>query len=191
MRWGCIVIELLWSLRQLIRPFGYLAIRHKSKKYFDWIIPLLLSIISFSMLSFLNEKACFFEEGGMLSRMLSFFEILPGFFVASLAAVATFNRNDIDAQMPEPAPEFSALVNSRKVNIKLSRRRFLCMLFSFLTAHTILFILIGSLILSLVEGRLPGLVYMGLCAVILTIFWQTIVATMLGLYYLGERMHQA
>lgn len=65
--------------------------------------------------------------------MISIFAILPGFFIAAIAAVATFNRAEMDFVMPEPAPELKLRTGSDEDYVKLTFRVFTSHLFAYLT----------------------------------------------------------
>ncbi len=74
--------------------------------------------------------------------------------------------------------------------IDMTRRRFLCVLFSYLTAISI-FLVIGAKIG--LAFTIPSEYYLLMSWTGFTLFsfilWQMILATILGLYYLGERLH--
>ncbi|MEQ1544054.1 hypothetical protein [Methyloglobulus sp.] len=60
-----------------------------------------------------------------------------------LAAIATFNKPDIDKTMPVPAPKIDILVQGKRAVIELTRRRFLCSMFAFLTAESLILIVLA------------------------------------------------
>ena len=83
----------------------------------------------------------------LIISILSFIQILPGFFIAALAAIATFNRLDLDKIMPHPAPTINIECNGGKEEIDLTRRRYLTLMFSFLSAESILLIVLSFFII--------------------------------------------
>lgn len=186
-------------LQYLLRPFSYLSIGHKSKWKIDWLIPVLLAIVSISTVYFLRRYGSIpvYSDTGIISKILSFVQSLPGFYIAALAAIATFNKTDIDKRMPEPAPTIDIIVQGKSIEITLTRRRFLCSMFAFLTAESMLLIVIAIFSLSIapvIKGMIePQLkeVLSGIFFLFYSIlFWQMIVASFWGLYYLGEKLHQ-
>jgi len=126
---------------------------------------------------------------GLISQITDFVANLPGFFIAALAAVATFNRLDIDETMDNP-PEIEVIHHGNPLMVKMTRRRFLCVLFSYLTAVSIFLVLATrfGLAISAPQGYEIIFSWIGVSGFIF-ILSQMITATFLGLYYLGERLH--
>jgi hypothetical protein len=183
----------------LFRPFSYLGIAYPHKWRLDWLIPIILSLLTtgaFAALAWVHPFSIL-GDSGLISRILSLLQTLPGFYIAALAAIATFNRIDIDRPMPAPSPRLNIVVRGKKVPIDLTRRRFLCVLLAFLTAECLL-LLIGAIFAQTVTPALRELIsnnwhfrtlYAGLFAY-LVFFWQMMVVTFVGLFYLGDRIHQ-
>ena len=185
------------ELRQLLRPWIYLGISGPRKYLFDWIIPAILALVFIIPWAVSGVKVQFYGAGGFLSQITSFVQNLPGFFIAALAAVATFNRGDLDKEMPEPAPTIPVAIKGHAVRLSLTRRRFLCVLFAFLTVQSIVITLVGVLLVVLapaishaVGDVVRPFVYYTGAFLYLFQFLQMIIATALGLYYLGDRIHQ-
>jgi hypothetical protein len=184
-------------LYQITRPFSYLSIEHPEKWKFDWLIPLILTFLSLSICFLLRPYLNFFGESGLINQILSFVQILPGFYIAALAAISTFNRIDIDQYMPDPTPQIDIIISGEKNKIKLTRRRFLCMLFAFLATESILLALCSIAALTtavafktMLPPPMHPFVSYSFLFLYLIIFWQLLTATLLGLYYLGDRLHQ-
>lgn len=180
---------------QLTRPISYLFIKHSDKYIYDWAIPFLLLIL-ISVTAYILPVGLI-EIFSLVEKMSGFFSSLPGFFIAALAAIATFNRVDIDRPMAgKNPPKVETLVNTQYLDVELTRRRFLCMLFSFLTMQSIALSLLGFVPASfgfydmsdaLINIDAPWaiiylLVYFFFALQLLTI-------TMHGMYYLGDRIH--
>ena len=185
-------------LYQITRPLSYLWIEHQQKRKFDWFIPLIFSGISTTILYISRNHINVYTPEGLISQILAFIQILPGFYIAALAAISTFNKADIDQLMPEPTPKMEILIQGEKNTIDLTRRRFLCMLFAFLVAESIVIALLAIFALNfagVIKLLLHPYLYfqMGINYLFLfifnTLFWQLIVSTFLGLYYLGDKMH--
>ena len=113
-------------LYQLLRPYAYLQIEHPKKYIYDWVIPFLLTAFFLVICLIFVDYDNYFSSSGLISKFLDFVEILPGFYIAALAAIATFQRNDIDQHMPNPAPKLNIKIKGKDQNIELTRRRFLC-----------------------------------------------------------------
>ncbi|WP_205960273.1 MULTISPECIES: hypothetical protein [Pantoea] len=187
---------------QLLRPFGYLTIKKvKGKSLYDWIVPLIFSIISLLLISFSHGGIQLaVGDGGLVSKLTGFISNLPGFYIAALAAIATFNRAGIDKLLISNNNSGSSQspyivvkdVKSNgipmKIEVEITRRVFLCLLFSFLTAESIILVIFSFLFSFLL---LPAAHYLSFIylTVFIFVFWQLIVSTFFGLYYLGDRIH--
>jgi hypothetical protein len=183
------IAELKLIAYQLTRPVSYLRIQHDDKWIYDWLVPGALTAFSCLALFFMTPLAFVTGGDGLLSQLTGFLENLPGFFIAALAAVATFNRHDIDEVMNNP-PRVRIMYQGNIGFIEMTRRRFLCVLFSYLTAISIFLIIAYYLAAAISKGTdIPDPLGWSFCAVYLFLFWQMVTATLLGLYYLGERLH--
>lgn len=186
-------------LKHLLRPFAYLSIEHRQKWIVDWIYPFVLTGLSVALIFWARQlgQISLYGDGGLVGKTLGFIQNLPGFFIAALAAIATFNRIDIDKTMPAPAPTLDIRVQGKTVVIELTRRRFLCSMFAFLTAENIILIVVGIFAQSL---YLPMKAFLGVAVhtwasaififFYLLMFWQMIVTSFWGLFYLGDKLHQ-
>lgn len=184
------MFELLFS------PFSYLKITWErgltSKKFFDIGLPIILSLITVILLILLRlniENGTNIFNNDITYYLSGFFQTIPGFYIAGLAAIATLNSDNMDVYMTDPCPK----LNGEKVK----RRLFLAQLFSYLT--------IGSLILFILTliGRFAASInilqgvsvftyyftYAIFSLIYFYFFWQIMVLTCLGLYYLGEKIH--
>lgn len=182
----------------VLRPFLFLSIKHSQKQFFDWVFPSVFSVLCVLFLLCFRDGLNLVGASGLIERILSFVQILPGFYIAALAAIATFNREEMDDYMPEPTPKIKLVLGGEENEIRLTRRRFLSMLFAYLTAVSIVFCLVSicslefsHLFLEAFSSALEDYVYAFLLFFYFFLFWQLIFETMLGIYYLGERIHQA
>lgn len=186
-------------IRHLLRPLSYLSIEHQLKWKVDWIYPLLLAIVSTILIFWLKQfgQVSLYSNSGIITKILGFVQVLPGFYIAALAAIATFNKTDIDKTMPAPAPKIDILVQGKSVAIELTRRRFLCSMFAFLTAESLIIIVLAIFATSFyvpfkeIIHESWHILSSGLFTLMfLLLFWQMIMTSFWGLYYLGDRLHQ-
>ena len=184
---------------KVLYPFFYLTINHRQKRAFDWWYPLFMAILSIAAPTILNinQYIDFYGSNGIAQSILNFVQSLPGFYIAALAAISTFNKSDMDKIMPNPAPTFVTRTRGKKEVIRLTRRRFLSAMFSFLAAESILITIICALTISLnnalknvISPLSHETVQITFICIILFLFYQMTLATFLGLYYLGYRIHQ-
>lgn len=185
-------------LTSLLRPFSYLSIRHVSWHlvFTNWVLPFLLSMAIAGALFSVNGLVDVFSANGLLAKLLSFIQTLPGFYLAALAAIATFDNPDMSKLMPGVPPVMNVIHNGVLTEIKLSRRRFLTSMFAFLTASSILLTLIVTsglvsvdLVKSLFDQKFYALVKLLFSFSFFFLFFQLLTVTLWGLFYLGERIH--
>lgn len=186
-------------LNQMFQPLSYLAIRHPQKWKVDWLFPVVVSLVCtwFSISD--NWVSEIYRTAGPVSLLLGFLSCLPGFYIAALAAIATFGRNDIDNILPEPTPTVKLITRGENVLVKLTRRRFLAMLFSFLTCESIALVLFSVFLMSCGESIQKFHFFSEACGGFLSILMafiyyvllmQMLAATFWGLYYLGFKLHE-
>ncbi|MFC3084533.1 hypothetical protein [Tabrizicola soli] len=144
-------------------------------------------------------------ETGLSDYVFRITSLLPGFFIAALAAVATFQRAELDETMPSPSPTLKVRTGDDTSLVSLSHRVFLCHLFSYLTVTSLLLILLsvsGEIIAPNVNyiiraidrpasGFLITLSLKSLYTFVLSfLFFRLILVTLFGLYFLVERIHR-
>lgn len=185
-------------LLELTRPFSYLQITHPGYgiRVVNWVLPGGLSSVVVVLCVLFSVPIDVFGSAGFLSKVLGFVQSLPGFYIAALAAISTFNNSDMDKLMPGRPPEAKIIYNGHLQSVPLTRRRMLSMLFSFLTAESLVLTLcaIGAMTLAqpikdLMPEYLLGGFKVAFSFLYLTFLMQMFIVTMWGLYYLGERIH--
>lgn len=183
---------------QLFRPFAYIFIKHPVKRMVDWYLPAALTVIAFILIWPFREGMNLWAGGGLVASAQGFVQGLPGFYIAALAAVATFGQQTVlDQIIPAPTPTLHTNYSGQWVDMKLSRRRFLCLLFAYLTALSIvisLFAYYAQAVALPAREVFAGWAVGALSAIAFGIYslflFQLLVITLWGLYYLADRMHQ-
>lgn len=180
------------------RPFSYLFISHKDKVIYDWYIPAIISVAMLLIGIVTVPAANFFGAGGLADKLLSVFQNMPGFYLAGLTIAATFARDSIDQPMSGIAPKLKVLLNGRITEISVTRRRFLCALFSYLAATSLVYcVLLGVSVSVVAEAKefLGAVTLLGISliskAIIVFVLVQITVITFFGMYYLAEKIHEA
>lgn len=183
---------------QILKSFRYLQIKHPHKWRVDWLMPALLAgaalYWSHSHIGVHQIAA----PNGFADRMLNFLQTLPGFYIAALAIITTLRNPRLDRVMDGIPPEIFVTHRGAKNTIQLSRRRFMALLFSFLTAlslatviYSISYISMYSLLLdkepdfftpSDITNYILGYIYF-------FIIFQLFIVTLWGLYFLGQKLH--
>jgi hypothetical protein len=195
---------MVWAARQLLNPLCYLRIRQgegfwKSKATYDWTIPLILALFVEIIVFYCAPHLRVFTEKGIIGGFQKLMEILVPFYIAALAAVATFQRDGLDEEMKGQPAYFNIRSgkDEKKVNV-LTRRQFICYLFGFLAFMSLsLFVIIifCNLLadnLSAVAAHAFGnyILFAKIAVVFIFLFaiWQVVVTTLLGIYFLSERL---
>jgi hypothetical protein len=193
-----------WAVKQLLAPFRYLRIKQghdilHSKVVFDWVFPIVLALISSSVTMFFPTKGTIFSEHGIIGGFQRLLELLIPFYIVALAAVATFERKGLDDVMKgHPAVLTLRRASGERAEHFLTRRQFICYLFGYLASCSLcLFVII--LMCGLWEEKLArmAMVVFGawityMKVVVLLVFlipiWQIIITTLLGVFFMSERL---
>lgn len=196
---------MLTELRyELFRGFAYRKISHPEMHRYTRLFPLILYALALVFYFVLPVKPIWLGKEGALSSLLSILATLPGFYFAGLAAVSTFGATTMDVTMPEPTPTIRMRVRGKYVEIPLSRRQFLCYLFSYLVivsfmlcfillSFSLLFGTISAVKMNLMQimwgSQLWAFVKFTVLSFVGLSFFSMLVTTLHGLYFLTERMH--
>ena len=173
---------------RLLAPFRYLSIRHGLKPRFDWVWPGLLATTTVVGFCLLPVQPPLLGEHGVLHGVRDLIVLFSAFFVAALAAVATFARESLDDLMQGTSPR----LNDRE----LTRRQFVSYLFGYLAVLSFI-IFLAIVAAEMVAPSLHVLVrpvlfqwIKGLSGAIFAFaFWNMVVTTLLGVYFLVERVN--
>lgn len=98
-----------WAARQLCAPMRYLRIKQgdgwlSSKITYDAVIPASFALVATLATWYFDIALGFFSDSGFVPGIINLLNLLIAFFIAALAAVATFNRAGLDDPMKgEPA----------------------------------------------------------------------------------------
>jgi len=196
-------------VKVLLRPFSYLTISHSDSVHFwvNWGFPIVIAAITGSAwllpcvmdyFGYIKPAPTDIWSGsGLVSKIQSFVQNLPGFYTAALAAVATFGGKGMLRPMAGNPPKMRFLVEGAMTDkLDLNRRLFLTVMFSYLTVLSFLLTISAAVALTLAPAikisLIPALVpwFSAVAASIYILFFvQLLTVTLWGLYYLGEKMH--
>ncbi|WP_152027387.1 hypothetical protein [Brucella pituitosa] len=175
---------------RLFVPLRYLRISHADKVKFDLYIPLVVTVLfCLPLLSdgFVKKSVEKLDVLGQSSDLLS---VLTGFFVAALAAVATFGNSEMDEPMAGTEPV-------KLDGSDLSRRRFLSYLFGYLAFVSIFAYILGFAFFGFQTYFIKSVIPEA-TTIVFYIFWvfysflmgNLLVNALLGLFYLTDRIHR-
>ena len=199
---------MLWAVRQLLVPVNYLRIRHgdslfHSKAVYDFVLPFILTLATCVIFSWIGVSLHIFDHGELVKRLTDLLSLMIVFYMAALAAVATFDRQGID----DPLRGGDALLRARNSDTgehfdrKLTYRQFISYLFgylSFLSLCLYIFVIVFAIGWPVFERQFQpsGWAYWLLYRVAdpiifaITFFavWQLVITSLLGIYFLTERI---
>lgn len=193
----------MWWLCQLLSPLTYLRIRlgpgvlYESKRFYDYVLPIVLGFLTSAGYFSLQPPPALLGDHGLLNTIGGLLQLLVAFFIAALAAVATFPRDTMDLPMRGSAAYLARWNNERQMMVdkNLTRRQYVCHLFGYLSFVS-LFLFLDIIIAGAVWPHLAMTLPLGAMRwtkVVLTtafwiILWNVIIQTVLGLYFLADRM---
>lgn len=179
-------------LFKLLTPLNYLRIKHPQKRLVDIVLPLVFSTLICIIFYFLPKPVVLLGQNGLISSLTGFLQVLAGFFIAALGAIATFPNKDMD----KPTDGIPLKLNE----LVLTRRQFLSYMFGFLAFTGFILVLFSKMVLS----AEPNIIYLlgnvneqcGLWLKLIfsffyfTIFNSLLFTTLFGLHYLTEKIHE-
>tara|TARA_B100000427_G_scaffold265779_1_gene231085 strand:+ start:2442 stop:3071 length:630 start_codon:yes stop_codon:yes gene_type:complete len=184
-------------LNRLTKPLAYLRIQHTDKRKYDWGIPICLTVITMGVFGLLGYSVPLFGQNGIFASVSALAHVLVGFFIAALAAVATFPKASLDDEMSNPPPMLKDRYKGQTITRNLTRRQFLCFLFgylAFISLFIALFTIGAKLFGAGVSEMLSEHVRLYMRPVVMLmfafVFWNMVVTTLVGLFYLTDRIHR-
>jgi hypothetical protein len=122
-------------VNRLLTPLAYLNVRHPVKIWYTLIYPLMFAVPLSALLIFAPLDYNVVGERGLIETFNALLALLIGFFIAALAAVASFDRPGMDAAMLGDGATLT--LPDRSEPLILTRRMYLCLLFGYLTLATL------------------------------------------------------
>lgn len=187
------------NYRVIFRPFSFLQIKHPTFVFpiIIWVAPIVMSIIGAFSLFFIDKSINIWGPSGIIEKVTGFVQSLPGFYIAALAAVATFGNRSLDKTMPGTAPTLTIPFNGGWIEDEpLNRRLFLTSMFAYLTATSIVITFIGIFSIPLSSAIKPSIPQEALIFAKYIVFFffsvsisQLLIISFWGISYLGEKMH--
>lgn len=171
----------------VLTPIDYFFIKHNEKKWFDFVLPAAASFLAVLIILSLPKTISFLGKDSLISLVNGILQILSGFYIASMAAVATFQKNGMDDVMNGVPPKLRGK--------NLTRRKFLTYLFGYLAFSSIsLYFLGGALQLSsdsIKEISFFSTTYSKAFFMFVYMFFvgNILSTTALGMYFMINKMH--
>lgn len=182
-----------------LRSLNYLRVSHRYALRYNWIYPIILGgAVAYGVLQ-LTTADSLFEDDGFLRSFTPVLSILAPFFIAALAAVSTFSGNpSIDEPFDMSQPVLLKVIGDGGdwENIDITPRHFLSLLFGYCTSLSILLLLVSifaPFVAKLVEvtsNEWLSFWLSSIFAVFTVLLSQLFLGTLLGVYYLADRIHR-
>lgn len=174
---------------KLFKPLHYIAINHHEKRWFDFYIPAILSAIICLILYCLPTPVVLVGKDSLISVVNGILQILSGFYIASMAAVATFNKDGMDDVMTGTPPTLKGEA--------LTRRNFLTYLFGYLAFMSILMYFIGGFLqlagksIIQISADIHEIIKYVLVWLYMLMISNILTTTVLGMHFLIDRVHRS
>lgn len=184
------------ELRKFRAIFRFLGIINANLSWFQFGFPTLLT--AFSLLIFwLTAGSCLaLDLSKIITGLNSLLSILIGFYIASLAAVSSFNSDKLDQPIRGSVVKVNTTSGNGSREI-LTRRQFLSALFGYCAGLSVILYILGlfyaNLTFSYQDHHLDLINHAINFVIQLLYLWLSfslLVSTLLGLHYLIERMHR-
>lgn len=191
-------------IKYALKVFDFIRIRYPKKDFgiSFYLYPIICSVlvsglIIWSQTSTISDSFTVLFLMPEFDSITTFIQVLPGFYIGALAAIASFQREGMDDKLPTPTPYIMKVAENGNRKVELSRRTYLTTMFAYLASVTIILaisIFFLKLFYALKIFKVSGALFMSIYAfntfLIFFIFFQTIIITFVGIYYLGNRMHR-
>lgn len=182
------------SRLKLLTALSFLRLQSPDLRQYQWAIPAAMTAVALLGFYMLPAKPSLFTEKGLVNTVNGLLNTLIGFYIAALAAVATFSNPSLDQLMKGRTP---TIMNYRQGEVseeQLTRRRFLVILFGYCAFLSILLFSLGvcSLLVapSFAEVAWVSVIKFVWLLVYFFMASSLFVVTLVGLHYLIDRMHR-
>ena len=183
----------------LLRSLNYIRVSHRDAVAYNYIIPIIFSILLIAPICFLVPENNIYGVGGILSEFSSLLVILAPFYIVALAAVATFDGSPSFNEVMEgiKPPVLKVLDRGQEKIMPLTMRHFLSLMFGYCSLLSLVLFLANVLVRYIAQNtNITDWIYaeyLGLSFFALYIFFlmQLITTTLLGLYFLSDKLHRS
>ena len=127
-------------------------------------------------------------ERVIIADLMSLLGVLVGFYIAALAAVASFKSEILDGKLKGLPTTLNYRRGGKKDGEVLNRRRFICVIFGYCASMSVVLYLFG---MCLLYANWGASIFLDI--VVIVFLWglsSLFIATLLGLHYLVDRMHR-
>lgn len=185
-------------MKHLFTPLSFLKLKSPDIVWYQWWYPLLLCVIGQLIFWSLPIQPNIFGANGIVDSVVGVLNMLIGFYIAALAAVASFQSETLNKSMKGRAPTIKVNRKGQETDEVLTRRRFLCILFGY-CAFVSIFLYCVSVVSGIILPSLNEAAFFVNFRGFIKFIWLTVyfyfvaslfATTLLGLHYLIDRMHR-
>lgn len=181
------------------RSLNYLRISHTYAIWYNLVYPLITSsVISFLIFQFSCARDLFARDS-LLSAFIPFLSVLSPFYIAALAAIATFSASDLldrPFMMSKPVTLDIIGKGGEWETIDVTPRHFLSLMFGYCTTLSLFILCISIFAPFIGQGishlglKITPMILSSVVFAYLFLLAQLLVNTILGVYYLADRLHR-
>jgi len=182
-----------------LRALNFLRVRHPFALRYSFLYPLALTLLVGGAFFKFSPNVDVYGRDGLISQLSPFLAIFAPFFLAALAAVSTFQgANFLDAPFQMEGEVTLVIAGERGFPeaIKVTPRHFLSLLFGYCCVVSLTLFLL-TIAVPLLSGGVSDY-FAGWAAFVgwlgfglfLFFFFQIILSTLLGVYYLSDKFHR-
>ena len=188
-----------------LTAFSFLYLRSPENTrelwWYQWGYPTVvffLAAVVVILLTYFGDRVLTLDKNGLVGTVNYLMGILVGFYIAALAAVSSFQNENLDQEMKGRTPILTTVRNGCRDVEKLTRRRFLAIIFGYCAILAVILHVLGAFLAHVkvsesasdLLGSVVELVLLMVWCVYAWIVCSLLVVTILGLHYLVERMHR-
>lgn len=184
-------------LSQALSVFDFLKIKYpnNSQRIVLYAMPILVGLASIVLSIYLHNKDINLFIHDRFGDIFAFLAVLPGFYIASLAAVSAINKIAIDEIINKDSnpPYLIKREPNRPETYQqpLTRRLFLSMLFAYLATVSLFLTLtlIGiRFYFAVFLNAMPTIIVLAICYfLVFFLLTQILLLTLVGISYLGYK----
>lgn len=182
-----------------LRTLNFLRIKHEFATAYTYWYPAIATACTVGMLYFLVPTIDAYSDAGLISQLSPFLAVFAPFFLAALAAIATFSGPKFLDQSFQMTSDVTLKYAGELGVIEpqdVTPRHFLSLLFGYCCVISLALFLLSVLVpilapnVATIFGDYAELLGWAFLFLYLFLFFQIVLLTLLGIYYLSDKVHR-
>ena len=190
---------------KLFTAFSFLRLSGDDISWYQWIYPTILYFAVYPSVVFLADTYPVVDMENPVINITALTGVLAGFYILVLVAMCGMENENLDQAMKGRGPQLRIVRGGDEIIERLTRRRFLVVLFGYCAVLSGLIWILG--VLALYAGishvdmlwvidlpEFPGFAaFFGwvFCIVYTWMLCSLLIVTLLGLHYMVDRIHRS